>query len=260
MIGHLAYEFTMKLYRITDWEKHYEVSDSKKVSGPLQWVPIRTKTDGFGYLRITQEKNRTDLLAAWYLMLGIAAKQPREERGKLSRNGVPLTPEDMELLTRFPASIFAKALEFYTDPKQGWMYSDEIGCHPDASGQGAAPSDSSGSTGQYNTVQDRTLQDTAGAGVTADTIYEAYPRKQAKQEALKAIDKALKRCPRPEFNMAEHLLVRTQEYAAAVALWSEADRQFVPHPATWYNRGSYDDDPKTWERKQSDFGRKAGFA
>jgi hypothetical protein len=63
----------MKLYKIKDWSKHYEVSDSKKVEGPLQWVAVRTKTDGFGYLRITQEKTRTDLLAAWYLMLSIAA-------------------------------------------------------------------------------------------------------------------------------------------------------------------------------------------
>ena len=67
----------MKLYRINKWAEFYEVSDSRKVDGPLSWVAVRTKTDGLGFLRITQEKSRTDLLAAWYLMLGIAAKQPK---------------------------------------------------------------------------------------------------------------------------------------------------------------------------------------
>src|SRR5574343_691036 len=109
----------MTLYKIANWEKFYEVSDSKKVDGPLQWVAVRTKTDGLGFLRITLEPDRTDLLAAWYLLLGLAAKQPKGERGKLSRDGVPLTPDDMELLTRFPAKLFVKALAFFSDAKQG---------------------------------------------------------------------------------------------------------------------------------------------
>ena len=48
---------------------------------------------------------------------------------------------------------------------------------------------------------------------------------------------------------AAHLLDRVTAYAAAVATWPEADRQFIPHPATWFNRGSYDDDPATWQRR-----------
>ncbi len=85
-----------------------------------------------------------------------------------------------------------------------------------------------------------------GAQVSADAtyeaIYDAYPRKQARQEALKAIAKAI------ESKSADYLLARTRAYAAAAARWNDNDRQFIPHPATWFNRGSYDDDPKTWER------------
>lgn len=76
----------------------------------------------------------------------------------------------------------------------------------------------------------------------AETIYETYPRKQGKQDALKAIKAALVDCS------PERLLERTQAYAAATTNWSEADRKFIPHPATWYNRGSYDDDPAEWIR------------
>ncbi len=40
-------------------------------------------------------------------------------------------------------------------------------------------------------------------------------------------------------------------YRDATALWPNGDKQFIPHPATWYNRGSYDDDPETWKRVEA---------
>lgn len=43
-----------------------------------------------------------------------------------------------------------------------------------------------------------------------------------------------------------YLWAKTRAYAAAVALWPEEETQFIPHPATWFNRGSYDDDPNEW--------------
>lgn len=73
-------------------------------------------------------------------------------------------------------------------------------------------------------------------------IYAEYPKKTGKEDALKAIQKALATHP------AEKLLEATKAYAAATALWPEADRKFIPHPATWFNRGSYEDDPATWTR------------
>lgn len=81
--------------------------------------------------------------------------------------------------------------------------------------------------------------------VTAEAIYQVYPRKQGKADALKAIEKAMKSV-RPQM-----LLERTMAYATAVARWSDHDRQFIPYPATWFSRGSYDDDPRTWERNYS---------
>lgn len=79
-------------------------------------------------------------------------------------------------------------------------------------------------------------------GILAEDIYAAYPRKQAKQDALRAIAKAM------EHATAEHLLAATKAYAEATALWSDKDREFIPYPATWFNRGSYDDDPATWRK------------
>lgn len=79
--------------------------------------------------------------------------------------------------------------------------------------------------------------------VEAEAIYAAYPRKQGRGQALKAIDKALRTKPFHE------LLEAVQAYAGAVSRWSEAERAFVPHPATWFNAERWSDDRSTWESK-----------
>ena len=76
-----------------------------------------------------------------------------------------------------------------------------------------------------------------------EAIYLAYTRRQGRADALKAIAKAL-----AAGQSAERLLERSAAFAAATALWPESDHAFIPHPATWFNRGSYDDDPETWVR------------
>ena len=63
----------------------------------------------------------------------------------------------------------------------------------------------------------------AEAITQAEAIYQAYPRKVKRPEALKAIRKAMS-AHAPKF-----LLERTQAFAAAITPWQE--RQFIPHPA-----------------------------
>ena len=77
--------------------------------------------------------------------------------------------------------------------------------------------------------------------VELQRIYSAYPRKVAPAHAFKAIVKALANGKTPE-----QLLERTTAYASATALWPEDELRFIPHPATWFNGGRYDDDPKNW--------------
>jgi len=72
-------------------------------------------------------------------------------------------------------------------------------------------------------------------------IYAAYPRKVGKVAAIKAIQKAMERG-------ATNLLFVVRQYADATAKWPAADKQYIPHPATWFNKGMYDDDPKEWQR------------
>lgn len=82
-------------------------------------------------------------------------------------------------------------------------------------------------------------------------IYQAYPRHIAREAALKAIGKAATRMVKDR-DAATPLDARRAIWTATTAYANSPagrnpDRQYIPMPATWFNRGSYLDDPKEWE-------------
>lgn len=89
-------------------------------------------------------------------------------------------------------------------------------------------------------------------------IYRAYPRQIGRQAALKAIRASLDRITAEARTLgldpAAWLLARVEEFAACTARWPAADRKFIPHPASWFNAGRYDDDPAEWGRSQKNGG------
>jgi hypothetical protein len=74
---------------------------------------------------------------------------------------------------------------------------------------------------------------------TAEDIYRAYPRHEAKPDALTAIRKAISK----GFGAA-YLLERTVAYAKTQPPRS----RFTPLPATWFNSERFNDDPAEWVR------------
>lgn len=86
------------------------------------------------------------------------------------------------------------------------------------------------------TQQSRAKHSTAEQS-KAEAIYCAYPKKKAKPEALKAIQKALQK------TSFDDLLKKTQSFAR---VRPNPNDKFTPHPATWFNREQYNDDPATW--------------
>src|SRR4051812_20432981 len=100
----------MSLYRIRDWESIYETAETRKLEN-LRWVPVPNKHDGLGFRRIAQHRSRSDLLAAWLLIVQVASKGRRGQRGSLSRDNRPLNAEDLALMTGFPAPMFEQALK-----------------------------------------------------------------------------------------------------------------------------------------------------
>lgn len=73
----------------------------------------------------------------------------------------------------------------------------------------------------------------------AEEIYQRYPRKVAKGNALKAIRNAMK------LHDASWLLKKVEAYAKAIN-WQE--NRYIPYPATWFNAERFNDDPKEWEK------------
>lgn len=69
----------------------------------------------------------------------------------------------------------------------------------------------------------------------AAKIYELYPRKAARPDAIKAIKKALK------VEGYTDLYAKTSKYATAVKE-SQKELSYIPYPATWFNREEYNDD------------------
>lgn len=73
----------------------------------------------------------------------------------------------------------------------------------------------------------------------SERIYQAYPHKVGKPDALRAISRALSKTP------FDDLLQKTKAFASA----RNGDTSFCPNPATWFNQERYNDDPATWTPK-----------
>lgn len=84
----------------------------------------------------------------------------------------------------------------------------------------------------------------------AEEIYQKYPRKVGKREAMKAIEKALARLPEElEWqgmldDLPFWLMGKVERYAKAPA----GNRgHLTPHPSTWFNQSRYLDDEIEWD-------------
>lgn len=78
------------------------------------------------------------------------------------------------------------------------------------------------------------------------TIYQLYPLHVARPVAIRAINKAIK-----AFGF-EYVKERTELYAKIRG----GNKDFMPHPSTFYNQERFADDPETWKprtRKASAF-------
>ncbi len=117
----------MKAFRITQWETSHETHESRKLKF-LPWVASPNKHDGlaFAYIKAEPEADKIELICAWKLMVDLAGRAVRGQRGWLMRAGKPLTATDMAMMTTFPQRIFEKAFAFFSRPEVGWMAEEEV--------------------------------------------------------------------------------------------------------------------------------------
>ena len=69
-----------------------------------------------------------------------------------------------------------------------------------------------------------------------DRFWEAYPRKTAKQEAIKAFEKL-----KPDAMLIE-TMVKAIAQQKQSAQWQEDGGRYIPHPATWLNQHRWEDE------------------
>jgi hypothetical protein len=110
-------------YRVKNWDTNFESYETKKLTH-LKWVPVPNKHDGLTYRRVAAQKNSCELYTAWTLILQVASKSKKGERGSLIRDQKALNADDLAIMTGFPVKIFQSALEFFSSPEIGWLEVD----------------------------------------------------------------------------------------------------------------------------------------
>lgn len=99
-----------------------------------------------------------------------------------------------------------------------------------------AEAEAEGEEGKVECLKTNTANLTPAALLSrdAESVYAIYPRKEAKAAGLKAIEKAIKLVG------TEKLLIETMNYVNRCRR-EKTERQFIPHPATWYNGRRWED-------------------
>jgi len=106
-------------YSIVDWDKKYEVSQAKRVLGPLTWVALPTTHDDLAFRRLMAMDDGAALYGAWIMIVQIAAKC--SPRGVLADGRHPLTAADLAMRTGVPEALFSKALQILASKNFGWI-------------------------------------------------------------------------------------------------------------------------------------------
>ena len=247
------------LLRVRDWEHSFESAKSKTYGIKSQtYMPNKF---GLGYHRIMAEPDGPAVYGAWCALVCILSRAAKPRQGYLTdttrTDGIPYSPQDIAHLTSVPVEIVERMLSVVS-ASAGWIETCEA---KDTAGipQGyyttplpyphpyPHPLPDTPQPPKGGNARSRKASKPAGSTETpdaAEAIYALYPRKVGKGQAIKAIAKAIHATGDPGM-----LRDRVAAYAEAVARWSDGDRAFVPHPATWFNACRWEDDPKEWERK-----------
>jgi len=135
---------TETLYQVKNWEKCFEGVKSKGY-GKKSSCMMPNKT-GLGYKRLIRSKNGAALFGAWCALVQLLSRHQKPRHGYITDTGripqgyqtdtaIPdddlgvlttepakvLHPEDLELLTDIPASIFEELFTICLNNRTGWI-------------------------------------------------------------------------------------------------------------------------------------------
>jgi hypothetical protein len=222
------------LYRVKGWDSHFEGSKSKGYKNKSScMMPC---SHGLGYKRLVRAKNGASLFGAWCAMIQVLSQHqpPREgwvtDDGK--HDGAPYTPDDLECLTDIPSKTFGAMLDSVSSQVVDWVEVVTQGYHSTLTGDHSTKSVPLNSNLDLDLNSDRA----AGGDGSFDDFWEVYPKKIGKQAAQKAWQKHAKSIP-----PIDTVVLKVRELARSEQ-WAKDCGQYIPNPATWLNRGGWDDE------------------
>lgn len=122
----------MKVYRIKNWESHYE-NNRTKAMVEMRWVPIPNKHDGDGYTELVSDPEGAALLGCWLVIVQVASKC--RVRGTLLRdNGTPHTATSISRQSRLPEVLIQRCLDKASSSEIGWIDVVEVVDHEELAG------------------------------------------------------------------------------------------------------------------------------
>ncbi|UCC69059.1 MAG: hypothetical protein JSV79_03840 [Armatimonadota bacterium] len=227
------------IYRIRKWEEVFENHRTSPLR-KLRWVPVPNDLNGDGYTELVDHEQGAAHYGVWIATVCIASRC--HPRGVLVRkHQEPHRPASIARIARLPNDVVTDAWNRFVSI--GWLEPlDEAQFLALAAQEPCLE-------GKEGKGREHPPYSPPRGAVVA--IYEAYPRKVGRGAALKAIERALFRIAKdPPDGQEPHvwLLLRTKKYAASKRAQKPAagERDYRPHPATWYNQERYDDDEKEW--------------
>lgn len=229
------------LYKVRDWDRYFETSESRKRKHALAWVGMPCKHDGRGFNRLKRHPDWPSIYGAWSLVLQIAAKCP--VRGTLADEDGPFTALDIADKVGLPEELVQRCFDLLTDPQAAinWLEVSEIpGSVPQTPADSSTPQQIPADSGKhhpYQTEPDQTEPDRIPDGKSGSGSGEKTPKAVKKKSGSvfdwindadlhdigKLIDwhKRASNCPKPVVGKTEQ--DRLNVVAAAVKCWDEAD-------------------------------------
>lgn len=220
--------------------RQYGVSEAIFIQSLAFWIQKNSANERHAHEGKTWTYNSVGALTRLFPYW--SPRQLRTVIENLLESGVILTRlKETETASKVTWYAFADEAKFLPAPKPSrFVKSDKSIC------QIGTPVCQNGQTSIIGTDTNTVSLTQEGMGLEGtdicEQIYEAYPRKVGRPDALKKIKTAVKNFP------AGFILQRTREFAAN---WEGRDLDYCPYPSTWFNQQRFNDDPKTWKRNEA---------
>lgn len=233
-------------YQIIDWDKHFENAKSRSIEN-LRWLPMPNSFDGDRIAELISTGG-AECYGAWCAFVLIASKCAT--RGILVRKSrKPYTSDGLETVTGIDKKVYDKMIPIAIDVGLIEVCADDRAEDTQVSDKINQVSQNRMEDSEEN-LHAQSARSVRIKQKDIDEIYDHYPRKVGKARALASIKKSIIEVSKREdvHDAAAWMLRVVDQFAHAVSKWSADDRQYIPHPSTWFNGGRYDDDQAEWVR------------